>query len=53
LRFLADHPEEAARMGADARDVARRKYVWNAVVRRCLDAYADPVLRPAAGRRSP
>jgi glycosyltransferase involved in cell wall biosynthesis len=39
LAWLRDHPAEAARMGAAARQDVLARFTWPAVVRRCLDAY--------------
>jgi glycosyltransferase involved in cell wall biosynthesis len=50
IQFLSDHPEEAARMGQLARETVSREYTWQAVVQRCLQAYADPALKPSAVR---
>jgi glycosyltransferase involved in cell wall biosynthesis len=40
LSWLADHPAEAAAMGAAGRQRVLERFQWSAVVRRCLDAYA-------------
>jgi glycosyltransferase involved in cell wall biosynthesis len=40
LRFLVEHPEEAARMGRAARARVLAKFTWPAVVDACLEAYA-------------
>jgi len=40
LRFLRDHPDEAARMGQAARQRVLDLFTWDRVVDRCLDAYA-------------
>jgi glycosyltransferase involved in cell wall biosynthesis len=42
LVWLADHPEEAAKMGEAGRRRAIERFSWDDVVRRCLDAYAEP-----------
>lgn len=39
LAWLRDHPAEAARMGQAARQDVTARFTWDAVVRRCLDAY--------------
>jgi glycosyltransferase involved in cell wall biosynthesis len=39
LRWLRDHPADAARMGQNARHRVLERFTWAAVVRRCLDAY--------------
>jgi glycosyltransferase involved in cell wall biosynthesis len=41
LVWLRDHPTEAAAMGFAARKRVLEKFTWDAVVRRCLTAYAD------------
>ena len=40
LQWLADHPGEAAAMGAAGRRRVVERFQWAHVVRRCLDAYA-------------
>jgi glycosyltransferase involved in cell wall biosynthesis len=40
LQWLADHPDEAAAMGAAGRRRVLERFQWAQVVRRCLDAYA-------------
>jgi glycosyltransferase involved in cell wall biosynthesis len=40
LRWLADHPDQAASMGAAGRQIILERFQWPHVVRRCLDAYA-------------
>ena len=40
LRWMLDHPQERASMGARARERVIRHFNWNTVVRRCLEAYA-------------
>jgi glycosyltransferase involved in cell wall biosynthesis len=40
IRWMLNHPEERARMGAQAREQVLKRFTWEAVVRRCLDAYA-------------
>jgi glycosyltransferase involved in cell wall biosynthesis len=40
LEFLARNRDEATRMGQRGREVVRREFTWDAVARRCLDAYA-------------
>jgi glycosyltransferase involved in cell wall biosynthesis len=40
LRWLVDHPKEAASMGAEGRRIVLERFQWPHVVRRCLDAYA-------------
>jgi glycosyltransferase involved in cell wall biosynthesis len=40
LRWLSEHPAEAAALGAAGRRVALARFQWRQVVRRCLDAYA-------------
>lgn len=39
LRWLAEHPENAALMGRAARARVVEKFSWHGVVTRCLDAY--------------
>ena len=39
LAWLLDHPEEAGRMGLDARRRMLERFTWSAVVDRCLEAY--------------
>jgi glycosyltransferase involved in cell wall biosynthesis len=39
LRWLKDHPAEAAAMGEAARRRVLEKFTWDAVVDRCLAAY--------------
>lgn len=46
LCWLRDHPAEAAQMGAAARRRVLEHFTWDAVVRRCLDAYAGGILPP-------
>ncbi|MDQ3804774.1 MAG: glycosyltransferase family 4 protein [Acidobacteriota bacterium] len=46
IRWLREHPAEAARMGRAGRRRVLEKFTWPAVVRRCLESYA------AAGRTS-
>lgn len=41
LQWLNDHPEEAARMGEAGRRRVEALFTWDAVVSRCLAAYAD------------
>lgn len=40
LEWLRDHRDEAARMGVAAVRRVRDRFTWDAVVRRCLEAYA-------------
>lgn len=40
LTRLLDDPEEARRMGRRAREVVKARFSWDAVVDRCLTAYA-------------
>jgi glycosyltransferase involved in cell wall biosynthesis len=40
LQWLADHPDEAAVMGAAGRRRVLERFQWAHVVRRCLEAYA-------------
>jgi len=40
LRWLAAHPEDAARMGEAGRRRALERFRWPSVVERCLEAYA-------------
>ena len=40
LQWLADHPDQAAAMGAAGRRRVLERFQWAHVVRRCLDAYA-------------
>jgi glycosyltransferase involved in cell wall biosynthesis len=40
LRWLREHPAQAARMGTAARARVLSKFTWPAVVRRCLEIYA-------------
>jgi glycosyltransferase involved in cell wall biosynthesis len=39
IRWLVEHPSEAARMGRAAREWVLEKFTWPQVVHRCLDAY--------------
>jgi glycosyltransferase involved in cell wall biosynthesis len=39
LQWLADHPDEARRMGARARERVIEKFTWPQVVERCLAIY--------------
>ncbi len=39
LRWLRDHPEPAAAMGAAGRDRVLKHFTWSAVVKRCLGIY--------------
>lgn len=41
IRRLRDHPGEARAMGAAARRRVLERFTWPAVVRRCLEIYAD------------
>jgi glycosyltransferase involved in cell wall biosynthesis len=40
IRWLREHPAEAAAMGAAARQRVLAKFTWGQVVRRCLQIYA-------------
>lgn len=40
LDYLLAHPEESARMGAAGRARVLERFTWEAVARRCLEAYA-------------
>jgi glycosyltransferase involved in cell wall biosynthesis len=40
LRWLREHPSEAAAMGRAARRRVLEKFTWPTVVRRCLEIYA-------------
>ena len=40
LQWLAEHPQEAAAMGAAGRRRVLERFQWAQVVRRCLEAYA-------------
>jgi glycosyltransferase involved in cell wall biosynthesis len=40
IRWMLNHPEERARMGARARECVIERFNWNETVRRCMDAYA-------------
>jgi glycosyltransferase involved in cell wall biosynthesis len=47
LRWLADHPAEAARLGAAGRRRVLERFTWPAVVQRCLAAYRGvPAVTP-------
>jgi glycosyltransferase involved in cell wall biosynthesis len=39
LQWFADHPAEAAAMGAAGRRAVLERFQWTQVVQRCLDAY--------------
>ena len=39
LKYLHDNPEIAEAMGRRGREVVRNKFTWDAVARRCLEAY--------------
>ena len=39
IRWLREHPAEAARMGLAARERVLEKFTWDAAVNRCLEAY--------------
>lgn len=39
LEWLAGHPVEAERLGAEGRRVVLERFQWSQVVQRCLDAY--------------
>jgi starch synthase len=39
IRFLADNPSEAARMGRAGRRRVLERFAWPAVVRSCLEIY--------------
>lgn len=41
LQWLADHPAEAAAMGAAGRRAVLERFQWTQVVQRCLDAYSS------------
>jgi glycosyltransferase involved in cell wall biosynthesis len=40
IQWVLAHPEEARRMGEAGRRCVRERFTWDAVARRCLDAYA-------------
>jgi glycosyltransferase involved in cell wall biosynthesis len=40
LRWLADHPADAAAFGAHGREMVLKRFQWPQVVQRCLEAYA-------------
>jgi glycosyltransferase involved in cell wall biosynthesis len=42
LSWLAEHPSEAAAMGAAGRKTVLDRFQWPRVVERCLEAYARP-----------
>jgi glycosyltransferase involved in cell wall biosynthesis len=41
IRWLREHPTQAAAMGRAGRRRVERQFTWEAVVERCLDAYRD------------
>lgn len=41
LQWVADHPAEAAAMGAAGRRTVLERFQWSQVVQRCLDAYSS------------
>ena len=45
IRWLVDHPAEAAVMGREARTRVLEKFTWPIVVRTCLDAYESALRR--------
>ena len=53
LRYLRDHPDEAARMGAAARRRVVDHFTWDRVVDRCLAAYEALASRPGRGADPP
>ena len=44
IRWLFDHPDQAAEMGRRGRERALAKFNWRTVVDGCLDAYGMPVV---------
>ncbi len=48
LVALRDNPAETERMGRAGRERAASQFTWQAVVDRCLDAYAEPVAEAGA-----
>ncbi len=48
LVALRDNPAETERMGRAGRERAATQFTWQAVVDRCLDAYAEPVAEAGA-----
>jgi alpha-maltose-1-phosphate synthase len=40
LQWLADHPAEAAALGAAGRRAVLERFQWKQIVQRCLDAYS-------------
>ncbi len=53
LRYLGDHPDEAARMGAAARQRVLDHFTWDRVVGRCLASYGALASRPGRGADPP
>ena len=45
IRYLIEHPEERARMGANARKKAEEEFSWDKVAQRMIEAY-DLLTRP-------
>ena len=41
LRYVLDHPDEAAEMAARGADLVRRKFTWNALAPLYKDVYSD------------
>jgi glycosyltransferase involved in cell wall biosynthesis len=41
VRWLREHPAQAAAMGRSGRRRVERRFSWEAVVNRCLIAYRD------------
>jgi glycosyltransferase involved in cell wall biosynthesis len=41
MSYLRSHPELAVEMGRRGRDMVLRQFTWDAVVRRCLEAYGQ------------
>lgn len=52
LRYLRDHPDEVARMGAAARRRVLDLFTWDRVVDRCLDAYEKAGAAKAGAARA-
>jgi glycosyltransferase involved in cell wall biosynthesis len=41
IEHVLAHPTEAKEMGKQGREVVLKRFTWDAVARRCLDAYGE------------
>jgi glycosyltransferase involved in cell wall biosynthesis len=49
IEHVLAHPTEATAMGKRGREVVLKRFTWDAVARRCLEAYGE---KPAGGKES-